>query len=100
MDTPLTITVLTDELTTTFLLSGAAFLLAMLLTPVYTTLAYRYKFWKKQRQTSTTGEKLLVFTKLHKKKFERNIPTMAGIITVLAITIVTLLFNLDRAQTW
>lgn len=95
-----TITTLSNELITMLLLCGAAFLLGMLLTPVYTTLAYRYKFWKKQRETSTTGEKLLVFVKLHKEKFKRNIPTMAGIITVTAITIVTVLFNLDRAQTW
>jgi phospho-N-acetylmuramoyl-pentapeptide-transferase len=100
MSTTLTITSLTDELTAVFLLSGAAFLLAMLLTPLYTDLAYRYKFWKKQRDTSTTGEKLLVFVKLHEQKFKRNIPTMAGIITVLAVTIVTVVFNLDRAQTW
>ena len=95
-----TITTLSTELITILLLCGAAFLLGMLLTPLYTTLAYRYKFWKKQRETSTTGEKLLVFVKLHKEKFKRNIPTMAGIITVTAVTIVTVLFNLDRAQTW
>lgn len=100
MAAPLTLTTLTDELTTTFLLSGAAFLLAMLLTPVYTYFAYRYKFWKRQRDASTTGEKLEVFTKLHAHKFKRNIPTMAGIITVLAVTAITLAFNLDRAQTW
>ena len=91
---------LTSELVTTFLLSFGAFVLAMLLTPLYTSLAYRFKFWKKQRDTSTTGEKLLVFVKLHEAKFKRNIPTMAGIIAVLAVTIVTVGFNLDRAQTW
>lgn len=95
----LTLTDLTQELTTTFILSVGAFLLAMFLTPVYTFLAYRYKFWKKQRTISTTGEKLEVFTKLHADKFKRNIPTMAGIVFVTAITIVTL-FNLDRGQTW
>lgn len=95
----LTLTNLTQELNTTFLLSVGAFLLAMLLTPVYTFLAYRYKFWKKQRTTSTTGEALTVFNKLHANKFTRNIPTMAGLIFVIAITIVTL-FNLDRGQTW
>lgn len=95
-----TLTTLTNELTTSLLLSGAAFILAMLLTPVYTTLAYRFKFWKKQRQTSTTGEKLKVFLKLHEEKFKRNIPTMAGIIAVVAITVITLVWNLDRAQTW
>lgn len=91
---------LTDELFITTLLSIAAFFLAMFLTPVYTYYAYRYKFWKKQRTTTTTGEKLQVFNKLHAKKFERNIPTMAGIIGVVSIVAVTLAFNLDRAQTW
>jgi phospho-N-acetylmuramoyl-pentapeptide-transferase len=91
---------LTHELSGTFLLSVGAFLLAMLLTPLYTYLAYRFRFWKKQRSTSTTGEKLEVFTKLHANKFKRNIPTMAGVIGVVAITIVTLGFNLDRAETW
>jgi len=96
----MTLTEFTGELNTTFLLSVGAFLLAMLLTPVYTYLAYRYKFWKKQRTTSTTGEKLEVFTKLHADKFKRNIPTMAGIIGVVSITVITLCFNLDRAETW
>ncbi len=91
---------LTTGLTGTFLLSVGAFLLAMVLTPIYTFVAYRYKFWKKQRTTSTTGEKLEVFNKLHADKFKRNIPTMAGVIFVVAITTITLLFNLDRGQTW
>lgn len=90
---------LTSEMTDMFMLSLAAFLLGMLLTPVYTFLAYRYRFWKKPRDTSTTGEKLLVFVNLHKDKFKRNIPTMAGIIGVVAISVVTL-WNLDRGQTW
>ncbi len=86
-------------MTDVFLLSIATFVLAMFLTPVYTYLAYRFRFWKKQRDTSTTGEKLLVFVKLHKEKFKRNIPTMAGAIGVIAITVVTA-FNLDRGQTY
>lgn len=96
----MTLTQLTHELTGTFLLSVSAFLFAMALTPIYTFLAYRYRFWKKQRTTSTTGEALKVFTKLHANKFRRNIPTMAGIVGVVAITVVTICFNLDRAQTW
>ena len=90
---------ITEELTHTFMLGVAAFLLAMFLTPIYTYFAYKYKFWKKQRSTSTTGEKLEVFTRLHANKFKRNIPTMAGLIFIVAITLVTL-FNLDRGQTW
>lgn len=90
----------TVDLNATFMLSVGAFLLSMALTPVYTYFAYRYKFWKKQRSTSTLGEKLEVFTKLHQNKFTRNIPTMAGIIGVISISVVTLCFNWDRAQTW
>lgn len=91
---------LNDVILKTFILSVLAFTIAMLLTPVYTFVAYRYKFWKKQRTESTTGEALKVFTKLHANKFKRNIPTMAGLIFVLAITVVTFLFNLDRKETW
>jgi len=91
---------LTHELTGTFALSVGAFLLAMFLTPIYTLIAYRYKFWKKQRTNSTTGEKLEVFNKLHADKFKRNIPTMAGVIFVIAIAVITAVFNLDRGQTW
>lgn len=90
----------TNDLNATFLLSVGSFLLAMALTPIYTYFAYRFKFWKKQRSTSTLGEKLEVFTKLHAEKFTRNIPTMAGVIGVVSIVIVTYFFNWDRAQTW
>lgn len=96
----MTFTNMTSELVTLTTLSVLAFLLAMLLTPFYTYFAYRYKFWKKQRTDSTTGEKLEVFTKLHAQKFKRKIPTMAGIIGVISIVVVTAVFNLDRAQTW
>lgn len=99
MQDSITLSQLTNEMTSTFILSVAAFLLATALTPIYTYAAYRYRFWKKQRDTSTTGEKLLVFVKLHKEKFKRNIPTMAGAIGVIAITTVTLV-NLDRGETW
>lgn len=89
-----------QELAFISILSVLAFFIAMLLTPFYTFLAYRYKFWKQQRSDSTTGDKLAVFTKLHANKFKRKIPTMAGIIGVSSIVIVTVVFNLDRAQTW
>lgn len=96
----ITLSQFSSEMTHVFILSVAAFILAMFLTPVYTFMAYRYRFWKKQRNTSTTGEKLLVFAKLHKEKFKRNIPTMAGCIGVLSIAGVTFAANLDRGETW
>ena len=96
----MTIEQLSESLSFSIGLALAALVVSLLLTPVYTFFAYRYKFWKRQRDTSTTGEALTVFTKLHEKKFQRRIPTMAGIIIVVSVTLVTLAFNLDREQTW
>lgn len=100
MATPLDMQTLTVAFTQISLMGIGTFMLAMALTPFYTYFAYRYRFWKKQRTASTTGEMLRVFTKLHEKKFLRNIPTMAGVIGVVAITIITFGFNLDRGETW
>lgn len=97
---PMSLAQLTDSLTAITMLSIGAFLISMILTPVYTYFAFRYKFWKRQRTTSTTGENLEVFTKLHAHKFTRSIPTMAGVVGIASIVIVTVAYNLDRAQTW
>lgn len=91
---------ITSGTKTALILSLCAFLIATTITPIFTKVAYKFKFWKKQRQTTTTGEKLTIFNKLHADKFSRNIPTMAGMIFVLSIAIVTVVFNLDRGQTW
>lgn len=82
------------------ILSLGSFLLAMFLTPIYTHFAYKYKFWKKQKKTAVDGKALPVMTKLHAHKFKRVFPTMAGIIGVIAVTIVTYVCNWDRGQTW
>ncbi len=82
------------------LLALTAFLLSMLLTPVYTYVAYKYKFWKKQKKTTVDGESLPIMTKLHAHKFKHTFPTMAGLIGVVVVTLVTWIFNLDRGQTW
>ncbi len=94
------LTTISNYAQTSFSLAIATIVIAFLLTPIYTHVAYKYKFWKKQRETTTTGEKLQVFTKLHAAKFRRNIPTMAGVIIVLAVSITTLGWNLDRGQTY
>lgn len=73
-----------------------AFGVSMLITPVYTTLAYKYHWWKKPREAAATGEKAKIFNQLHAAKHARHIPTMAGIIAVVAVTMVTVLFNLSR----
>ena len=89
-----------DEVFYGLLLALAGFLFAMLLTPIYTHFAYKYKFWKKQKQTTVDGKALPIMTKLHAHKFKRVFPTMAGLVGVIAVTAVTWIFNLDRGQTW
>jgi phospho-N-acetylmuramoyl-pentapeptide-transferase len=76
------------------------FLFAMVLTPIYTTVAYKQQWWKKQRTDAWSGGTATVYNKLHAAKHQRHVPNMAGLIFVLAIAIVTLLSNLSRGQTW
>ncbi len=100
MSEALQITIESTTLIKILSLGLLGFLVSMVLTPVYTNIAYRYKLWKKPRTTAVTGEVATVFTSLHAKKHERHIPTMAGVIFFFSVTLVTLLFNLDRLQTW
>lgn len=91
---------LMDPISKIFLLGVGSFILAMLITPIYTYFAYKYKFWKQMRSTAMGGGSAKVYEKLHAEKHKRHIPTMAGVIFVLAIAIITLLFNFSREQTW
>lgn len=100
MDTVLQFSVETDTLIRMLLLGFLGFLVSMLITPVYTTMAYKWQWWKKPRTTTTTGEKATMFMKLHGAKHKRLIPTMAGVVFVAAIILVTLPFNLSREETW
>jgi UDP-N-acetylmuramyl pentapeptide phosphotransferase/UDP-N-acetylglucosamine-1-phosphate transferase len=83
-----------------FMLAFVSFLASMILTPLYTTAAFSGKWWKQSRTKTVTGEQARVYQKLHAAKHRSNIPTMAGIIFVLAITLVTLTGNLSRSETW
>ena len=92
------ITTLSNHSAVVMILSLISFCIAMLLTPVYTHFAYKYKWWKKRDRThSTTGEALSVIAQL---RIKRTIPRMAGLIIVITVVLVTLAFNLDRGQTW
>lgn len=83
-----------------FILGFLSFVLTMALTPIYTTAAFAGQWWKKARAHTITGEAAKVYTKLHAAKHARNIPTMAGMVFVLAVTLVTLAGNLSRSETW
>ncbi len=78
----------------------ASFMLSMLITPLFTTLAYRFQWWKKPRSEAWSGGEATVYKKLHAAKHHRNIPNMAGTIFVISIAIVTLFDNFYRSQTW
>jgi phospho-N-acetylmuramoyl-pentapeptide-transferase len=90
---------ISGEMFYNLILALGAFLLAMFLTPIYTFFAYKYKFWKKQKKTTLTGDALPVVTKLHAHKFKRVFPTMAGVIGLITVGVVTWICNMDRGQT-
>lgn len=100
MDQILSITVEINTVMRILLLGFLGFLLSMLVTPLYTTAAFTWTWWKKPRQQATTGEKATMFNKLHAQKHQRHIPTMAGMVFVFATVAATLLFNLSREETW
>jgi phospho-N-acetylmuramoyl-pentapeptide-transferase len=77
-----------------------SFVLSMAITPLYTTIAYKKQWWKRQRTEAWSGGKAAVYQKLHAAKHKRNIPTMAGLIFIVSIAVVTLATNLSRGQTW
>jgi phospho-N-acetylmuramoyl-pentapeptide-transferase len=90
----------TPTLIHVLLLGFLSFLISMAITPLYTTLAYEWKWWKKPRTEAWSGGAAEVYTKLHAAKHKRNIPTMGGIVFVVSVFVVTLLGNLHRDQTW
>lgn len=96
----ITVAIQSETLVRIFLLAFLGFAVSMLITPIYTTLAYRGQWWKKPRTTDVSGKPATEFQKLHAAKHRRNIPTMAGLIVVAGVSIVTVLFNFSREQTW
>jgi phospho-N-acetylmuramoyl-pentapeptide-transferase len=90
----------TSTLIRMFLLGLCGLLLAIAVTPLYTSIAYQYRWWKKQRADAWSGGQAAVYKKLHEAKHKRNIPTMAGLTFIVAVAVVTLVANLDRGETW
>lgn len=91
---------LSGEMFYGLILALGAFLLSMFLTPFYTHFAYKHKWWKKQKQKTMDGKDLPVMRKLHAHKFNRAFPTMAGVVGVIVVFVVTWVCNWHRGQTW
>jgi len=94
------ITIPNSTLTHILVLGFLGFIISMLLTPLYTTAAYRWQWWKRQRHDSWSGGTAVVYNSLHAEKHKRNVPNMAGMIFVVSVAIVTLTINLSRGETW
>lgn len=88
------------DLLRVLIIGAVAFITAMLLTPFWTNILYKYKFWKQAKQETLYGSYATVFQKLHGEKHKRNIPTLAGPLFWGVATIVTFIFNLTRSQTY
>lgn len=86
------------SLSKVFYLTAIAFGTALILTPGTIYLLRKFHIRQQIRETSMDGKKSPVFSSMHKNK--KNTPTMGGIIIWLTVLLVTLFFNLNRAQTW
>lgn len=95
-----TLTFATIDLVRIFWLATLGFTVSMLLTPLLTNLLFKYRVWSKTKDRAVTGEKAPVYHALHKHKQQLRIPTMAGILYWLVAATITVIFNLDRGQTW
>lgn len=95
-----TIELILENIKPILTLGFSGFAIAMLITPIYTKFAFNYKWWKKQRTDTVSGEKAAIYHKMHAEKHRRHIPTMAGMIGLLALAAVTVVGNFDRGQTW
>ena len=100
MSETFTLVLQTNTIIRILLLAFFSFALSMAITPIYTTVAYKQKWWKRQRTDSWSGGAATVYKSLHAKKHRRHIPTMAGLIFIISVAIVTFVSNLDRSQTW
>ncbi len=95
-----TLTLSIANLSFVFWLTALSFALAIGLTPFLTNFLYANKVWKQPKDVAITGEKAPVYAKLHKEKHRRLVPTMAGVLIWGVASLVTVIFNFDRAGTW
>lgn len=76
----------------------AAFIIAVLLAPILTNFLFKNKIGKRLREHGIDGKATPIFAKLHASK--AGTPVMGGLLFWVTTAIITLIFNLDRAETW
>jgi len=84
-----------SEIIVILFLSGAAFLLALFLTPLWTTILYKYKLGKTIRNSGSTP----IFSALHAAK--SGTPTMGGVLIWLTTVVFAFgFFYLSKIFSW
>lgn len=88
-----------ESLVKIFWLTAAAFVLGIIIAPAFTNFLYKNKLGKKIRKTSTLDDKKApIFYKFHKSK--ENTPTMGGLLIWVVVVVLTIVFNINRAETY
>ena len=82
------------DLVKMFWLAVVAFVIAIVLTPIWTNFLYKNKLGKRIRDSKDAP----IMAKLHEKK--AGTPTMGGVLVWVTTAVLTLLFNLERSSTW
>jgi phospho-N-acetylmuramoyl-pentapeptide-transferase len=75
-----------------------AFIIAFLLAPVLTDFLYKNRIGKRLRQHGIDGKEAPIFSKLHADK--KGTPVMGGLLFWVVTALLTVLFNLNRAETF
>lgn len=87
-----------NELTRVLVFFTSAFVIAFICTPFLTEFLYKNRIGKRLRQKGVDGQDAPIFRELHKDK--AGTPVMGGLLFWVTTVVLTVLFNLDRAQTW
>lgn len=88
----------TINLIKVFSLTFIAFLTAVIWTPLWAKLLYKFNLVKQLREKTWDGRPAKLFRKMHEAK--SGTPTMGGVLIWITAAIITLLLNFSRSQTW
>ena len=92
------ITIATRDMKEISIYMIVSFLIAFLIAPILTNFLYQNKIGKRLRQKGSDGKDAPIFTKLHAAKV--GTPVMGGVLFWVTTAVLTLVFNLDRGETW
>ncbi|MBU6389011.1 phospho-N-acetylmuramoyl-pentapeptide-transferase [Patescibacteria group bacterium] len=81
-----------------FLFVTVSFLIAFILTPLLTNFLYKNRIGKRLRLHGVDGKEAPIFSKIHENK--AGTPVMGGLLFWVTTGVLTLLFNLNRSETW